>query len=125
MNPNKNGAAFRTATIMKSGKVLLGVLVGVAAGALMGILFAPEKGGRTRKRIINKGETYVDVLKDKFEEVIDTITQKYENTLKDAEKLAAKGKSKYEDLKDDGEDLVTKGKSKYDETKRELKNELA
>lgn len=36
---------------MSSGKVLLGVLAGAAAGALAGILFAPEKGSKTRKRI--------------------------------------------------------------------------
>ena len=36
---------------MKSGKVLLGVLAGAAAGALLGILFAPEKGTKTRKMI--------------------------------------------------------------------------
>ena len=39
---------------MKSGQVFLGVLVGVAAGALLGIVFAPEKGSRTRKNMINK-----------------------------------------------------------------------
>ena len=32
---------------MKSGKVVVGVLFGLAAGALMGILFAPDKGTRT------------------------------------------------------------------------------
>ena len=36
---------------MKAGKVFLGVLAGVAAGAVLGILFAPDKGSKTRKKI--------------------------------------------------------------------------
>ena len=36
---------------MGSGKVLLGVLAGVAVGATLGILFAPDKGSETRKKI--------------------------------------------------------------------------
>ena len=47
---------------MNTGKVLLGVLAGVAAGALVGILFAPAKGSRTRKRIYKKGEDYAEGL---------------------------------------------------------------
>jgi gas vesicle protein len=52
---------------MSSGKVLLGVLVGVAAGALLGILFAPDKGQNTRKNITRKGEDFADGLKEKFD----------------------------------------------------------
>lgn len=35
---------------MNSGKVVLGALAGLAAGALLGILFAPDKGSETRKK---------------------------------------------------------------------------
>jgi gas vesicle protein len=38
---------------MKTDKVILGVLGGIAAGAILGILFAPEKGKR-KKKIKNK-----------------------------------------------------------------------
>ncbi|MEJ7683756.1 MAG: YtxH domain-containing protein [Segetibacter sp.] len=37
---------------MNSGsKVLLGVLAGAATGAILGVLFAPDKGMETRRKI--------------------------------------------------------------------------
>ena len=62
---------------MKSGKVLLGVLAGVAAGALLGILFAPEKGSVTRKKMSKKAEEFGDGLKEKFNEFVDDISEKF------------------------------------------------
>jgi gas vesicle protein len=59
-----------------SGKVFLGVLAGLAAGALLGVLFAPEKGSETRKKIIKKGEDYTEGIKDKFNDLIDELNQK-------------------------------------------------
>ena len=63
---------------MSSGKVLLGVLAGLAAGALVGILFAPEKGSVTRKKMSKKAEDYADGLKEKFNEFLDDIAEKFE-----------------------------------------------
>jgi gas vesicle protein len=59
-----------------SGKVFLGVLAGLAAGALLGVLFAPDKGSETRKKIIKKGEDYTEGIKDKFNDLIDELNQK-------------------------------------------------
>ena len=61
---------------MSSGKVLLGVLAGVAAGALLGVLFAPDKGWNTRKRISKKADEYMDGLREKFDEFLETIIGK-------------------------------------------------
>ncbi len=66
---------------MSSGKILLGILAGTAAGALIGILFAPDKGVNTRKKIASKGEEYAEELKDKFGEFVDNVAEKYESTV--------------------------------------------
>lgn len=63
---------------MGSGKVFLGVLAGAATGALAGILMAPAKGAKTRKRIVKKGEDYVDSVKDKIDELGDAVTNKFD-----------------------------------------------
>lgn len=65
---------------MSTGKVILGVLAGVATGALIAVLFAPDKGTETRKKISKKGKELSDELKGKIEDVIDHITKKCECT---------------------------------------------
>lgn len=42
----------------------MGVLAGMAAGAAIGILFAPDKGQRTRRNISRKGQDLMDDLED-------------------------------------------------------------
>jgi len=70
---------------MSSGKLLLGVLAGVATGALLGILFAPEKGSVTRKKIAKSSEDYADSLKDKFNEFVDNLFKKFETITEEVE----------------------------------------
>jgi gas vesicle protein len=84
---------------MSKGKVVLGTLAGLAVGAIAGILFAPEKGSKTRRKIMNKGDDYVDKLKSKYDEFRDSPAKKYENTKKDVEGFDDKGKAKYDDMK--------------------------
>ena len=84
---------------MNSGKVLLGILAGVAAGALAGILFAPDKGTRTRKKILSKGQDYADELREQFDVFLDSIAEKVEGIEHEAEGLVVKGKTKYNEAK--------------------------
>ena len=76
---------------MSKSKVLLGVLGGVAAGALLGILFAPEKGSKTRKKIKSKSNDYAETLKERMNVFFNDVTQKYESVWEEAKDL---GKSK-------------------------------
>jgi len=49
-----------------SGKILAAVAAGIAAGAVLGILFAPDKGSETRRKIKEEGKKFADDVKDKF-----------------------------------------------------------
>jgi len=86
---------------MSTGKVLLGILAGAAAGAALGILFAPEKGSVTRKKITRKGEDVWDNLQAKFEDFISTAREKINETKNEAEDLYEKGKEKVQKAKKD------------------------
>ena len=79
---------------MSSGKVLLGLLAGMAAGATLGILFAPDKGTSTRKRISKKGDDYVEELKDKFNDFLESLINKFESAQEESDALIEKGKSR-------------------------------
>lgn len=98
-------------------KLALGLLGGLAAGALLGVLFAPDKGTNTRKKIAEKGKDYADDLKTKYDTILGSVTRKYENLFQEGEDMLAEGKSKYDQLK-------SEGKNKFNELKDEAKTKL-
>lgn len=82
---------------MSTGKVLLGLLAGVAAGAALGILFAPDKGSSTRRKISKNKDDLADMLEGKFDEFIDGVSKKFETVKEEAIHMAKKAKRKLEE----------------------------
>jgi len=87
---------------MKSGKLLLGVMAGLAAGALIGILFAPDKGSVTRKKMYEIGDEYAEELKGKFSDLVDNITRKFEDALQNRKVAADEADSEAKEMKVEG-----------------------
>ena len=86
---------------MKRGNVLLGILGGVAVGALLGILLAPDKGENTRKKIVKKGEDYVDGVKVKFNDIMDEMNEKMDGVMKEAANMVRRNKVKANTMVDE------------------------
>ncbi len=84
---------------MNAGKVILSIALGVAAGAVIGVLLAPEKGSETRRKITDKTNDYADGLKTKFNDFIESMLDKFDNVKTEAENLAHKGMQKAEEMK--------------------------
>ena len=77
----------------KTSKLLLGALGAAAAGVVIGLLIAPEKGSETRKKISkttsdlkDKLSTFVQSGKDYLHDVASTMTKEAEGMKSDAEK---------------------------------------
>ena len=63
---------------MNSGKIITAFVLGAAVGAALGILFAPDKGSETRKKINEEGKKMSDAIKNRFNEMKEKM-----NTVKD------------------------------------------
>ena len=86
---------------MKAGKILLGILSGAAAGAAVGMLFAPRKGTETRRQIADRGNEYMNGTKTKFNDFTGNLSNRY-----DSVKSKVKGKTKKMETKMDGDDKI-------------------
>ena len=64
----------------------------------LGILFAPDKGSATRKKISKKGEEYADEFGEKYNEFITGIKNKFVTAKEEAVQLAENGKAKAEEI---------------------------
>jgi gas vesicle protein len=82
-----------------TGKVIGAIFLGAAIGGALGILFAPDKGSETRKKISKKGNDLTDAVKEKFDAIVDKFKKEVEDVQEQADGFAENGKKVIERLK--------------------------
>ena len=78
---------------MKPNNVILGALGGLAAGALLGVLFTPDKGSATRRKIAQKGKDLKDNVKEGLTGLITSAEEKYDAVTAKAQNVFHKNSS--------------------------------
>ena len=81
-----------------NGKLLGTLLLGVAAGAAIGVLFAPERGSETRRKLAGNAEDLVDQLSTKINEGKRALVDMKDRAMGKAEELKDTAKREMNDL---------------------------
>lgn len=81
MSDNSSGSGFA---------FIAGLAVGAVVGGIAGLLFAPEAGDETRKKLQVKSKELTDDFYDKFDDFKDTVTDALENVKEKVEDVKEK-----------------------------------
>jgi len=89
--------------------VILGVMAGAAAGAILGVLFAPARGSKTRKKIATKSREYKDAVAGQINDLVEKVSETVTHAKDGARQLVETTRSAASDMTNGDTGKVRKG----------------
>jgi gas vesicle protein len=83
--------------------IITAFLAGAAVGALLGIMFAPEKGSATRARLRTRGDGLREEILDSFENLRNEFMEETEEPVKARATKTTRGRKPKPTAKKEGE----------------------
>ncbi len=74
---------------------------GVVVGLILGVLFAPDSGNETRKKLAKKASDVKDAACDTYNDIAGTVADQYGRLKNKAQDMMGKGEKLYGDVKED------------------------
>ena len=95
----------------KGSSNLFAFVLGAAAGAIVGILYAPDKGTNTRDKLSYQLDKYKKQLEKLLEDIVNGKVEVSSIAKEEGEKVVSEARQKAEQLLSDVDDLIGQIKS--------------
>ena len=92
---------------MSKGGLFFAFISGAAAGALLGILYAPDKGSNTRDRLTYRLDKYKRILEEMVDDLVIGKELQFNEAKNHSQKVVSDAREKAERLLEDVDELLS------------------